>query len=346
MSFGDHHGSGHRSISLLGISRVVGHTLDPGKHWYVLTKRLCGVRPKEFATSEIFRLFRNEIQSVAPKDLKPATRGCDFNRQPSHLYVVSSFGLCAGLLRQRQFAPDCFLRSEKFASVVDLLNGFELNSDSTSSFGGKSCPSDNGAKEMKILNSRIAELESKIMELENSNSHLTNFLPISPPLAASSPSQSSSDNSGSSAGTSCSFIEETLNSSLGPINTKRAVANHCKGVTADLEGVCEKYHETLACVLGHSFIYGSQEEKEKVSETISEIVNLVLEAKGSKKGLAELLLPGTYQKILDGMRVPDWVLLYFKLKARLPDDAWQTLLNLTQLGKSRVCKLNLHFVHC
>ena len=92
-----------------------------------------------------------------------------------------------------------------------------------------------------------------------------------------------------------------MNSSLGPINRKRAVANHCKEVTADLEGVCEKYNKTLACVLGHSFIYGSQEEKEKVSEMISEIVNLVLEAKGSKKGLTELLLPDTHQKILDGM---------------------------------------------
>ena len=29
---------------------------------------------------------------------------------------------------------------------------------------------------------------------------------------------------------------------------------------------------------------------------------------------------------------------------RLPDDAWQTLLNLKQLGKSRVFKLNLLFM--
>ena len=329
----------NRSPPSWSLSRVVGHTLDPRKHWYVLTKRLCGIKPKEFAASEIFRHFRNEIQTVAPKDLKPATRGCEFNRQPSHLYVVSSFGLCAGLLRQRQFALDCFVRSEKFASVVDSLNGIDLGSDSPSGFGGKCSPSDHGTKE---INSRITELESKIMELEKRNSYLTSFIPTSPPLATSSPSQSSSDSSSSSAGSNSSFIEETLNSMLGPINTKRAVANHCKEVTADLEGVCEKYHETLACVLGHSFIYGSQEEKEKVTQTISEIVNLVLEAKGPKKGLTELLLPDTYKNILDSMRVPDWVLLYFKLKARLPDDAWQTLLNLTQLGKSRVCKLKLH----
>lgn len=62
-------------------------------------------------------------------------------------------------------------------------------------------------------------------------------------------------------------------------------------VQGDVPYGCEKYHETMACVLGNSFIYGDEEEKEKVSETISKVVNLVLEAKGSKKGLADLLLP-------------------------------------------------------
>ena len=78
------------------------------------------------------------------------------------------------------------------------------------------------------------------------------------------------------------------------------------------------------------------EERRRVSDTISGIVDLVMKAKGSKKGLAELLLPDTYQNLLEGLRVPDWVLLYFKLQARLPDAAWQTMLNLTQLGRSGV----------
>ena len=195
-------------------------------------------------------------------------RGCDFNRQPPHLYVVSSFGLCAGLLRQQKFAPDCFVRSEKFASVVDTLNGIDLDCDSPSSFGGKSFPSDHGTKEMEMLKSKSSELESEIKELEKNNKNLDSFLLTSQPLAASSPSQSSSNSSSSSAGSSSSFIEETLNSALEPINRKRAVAKHCKEVTADLDGVCEKYHETLACVLGNSIIYGGEEEKEKVSNDI------------------------------------------------------------------------------
>ena len=62
-------------------------------------------------------------------------------------------------------------------------------------------------------------------------------------------------------------------------------------VQGDVADGCEKYHETMTCVLGNSFINGGEEEKEKVSETISKVVNLVVEAKGSKKGLAELLLP-------------------------------------------------------
>ena len=58
-----------------------------------------------------------------------------------------------------------------------------------------------------------------------------------------------------------------------------------------------------------------------------------------KKPLADLLHPKTYAKILESMRVPDWVLLYFKIQAKLPDNAWQTLLNLTQLGRGKVCML-------
>ena len=43
-------------------------------------------------------------------------------------------------------------------------------------------------------------------------------------------------------------------------------------------------------------------------------------------------LQPTYQPLLKGMCVPNWVLLYFKLQAKLPDAARQTLLKLTQLG--------------
>ena len=89
-------------------------------------------------------------------------------------------------------------------------------------------------------------------------------------------------------------------------------------------------------MLGNAFIFGDDTETSEVRDTISNVVDMVMTAKGSKRGLTELLSSDTYERILQSMRVPDWVLLYFKLQAKLPDSAWQTLLNLTQLGKSGV----------
>lgn len=319
------------------LSRVTGKNLDARKHWYVLTSSLCGVKPNVFAKNEIFRRFPEEIRSVAPADLKPAKRGCSFNMQPIKLHVVSSFGLCAALLRQRDLSPDGFVGSAKFIPVVDALNGIALDEcEPLCSLGGKSFHSNHGSHELQELQSRIAELESELQELEKKSKCVNSFLPFFTPLATSSPSHCPNESSDSSSSSS-SVIEETLKSpSIGPTLKKRKVSQECRKVAVELDGVLAKYHETLACVLGNSFLYGSEKDKGNVSETLSEIVNLVMDAKGSKKGLEELLLPETYLRVVESMRVPDWVLLYFKLQARLPDAGWQTLLNLTQLGRSGV----------
>ena len=79
--------------------RVTSSALDPRRHRYVVTKDLCGSRPKDFAKGEVFRHFPDEIESVNPRHLKPAAGEGDLNRKLCYLFVVSSFGLCAGLLR-------------------------------------------------------------------------------------------------------------------------------------------------------------------------------------------------------------------------------------------------------
>jgi len=122
---------------------------------------------------------------------------------------------------------------------------------------------------------------------------------------------------------------------LGTTTRKRRVLNKCGRVMASLSDVSQKYQETISCVLGKSFIFGGEAEKGQVRDIISGVVVMVMEAKGNS-GFSELLSSEANARVLQSMRASDWVLLYFKLQARLPDSTWQTLLNLSQLGKSGV----------
>ena len=181
------------------------------------------------------------------------------------------------------------MNSQEIIPVVDVVNQIALNCEvvDSSSLGGKS-------NELQKCQSRIAELKYEMRELVENQEHSNTFALSSPPLAASSPSSSlnspesssdsndissSSSSSGSSHSSSGSnsVTEETLKSSLGPTLKKRKVACECKKVSTEIDGVLGRYHETLPCILGNSFLYGTDEEKGKVSETISEVVNLVID---------------------------------------------------------------------
>ena len=69
------------------------------------------------------------------------------------------------------------------------------------------------------------------------------------------------------------------------------VARECRKINLELNGVLEKYHDSLSCVLGNGFFYGTDEEREEISEKVSKIVDLAVEAHGAKKAITELLMP-------------------------------------------------------
>ena len=337
-------------FELSSLARVTSASLDPHRNWYVLTKELCGgVKPTDFAKNAIFSTFPEEVKLVVPRELKPAN-SARWYRQTRNLYVVSSFGLCAGLLRQREIPADGLISSPSFQSISRLVNSIAIdlepsNVDDINS-GGKTREVDLLAQrkveiesleaDLKTLQSRIIELESQIHEKSLADSYTSES---SSPESTKSFQSSTPSCTGSSPCSSPASIEDTKNSPLGSTTKKRTIAKQCREVMASLNDVSEKYRESISCVLGNSFIFGNEDEKEQVRDTISEVVEMVMDAKGSKRGFSELLSSSTYQRIMKSMRVPDWALLYFKLQTKLPDSAWQTLLNLTQLGKSGVSKL-------
>ena len=103
-------------------------------------------------------------------------------------------------------------------------------------------------------------------------------------------------------------------------------------VFRSLHDVAEKHRESLTSVLGHLI---SSEEKE-VRDVLGEIASMIAQEKGVGKAVKVILTDDIFQDFVQSMAVPDWVLLYFKLSARLPDEAWQMLLNLTRLGNTGV----------
>ena len=336
------------SFKISSLSRVTSSSLDSRKHWYVVTKDICGTRPTDFSKNEIFRRFPDELRSVVARELLPAksANSAKFNRMPSTLYVASSFGLIGGLLRQKDFPPDGLVNSPAFKRVVSQLNSMvldlEVHDAKDFPSGGETLPSQTCYEQ---LGTELAEKKAKIDSLElelkslqkqisdlhsNMKTSLSDSFSSDPgsPCCSSTPSRSPSS--------SCSSIENTKNSpSLGSTTKKRKVLSKCREVMSHLSDVSEKYQESMACVLGNSFVFGCDDEKEEVRNIISEVVDLVMASKGAKKGLSELLSSETHAHLFKSMRVPDWVLLYFKLQTRLPDSAWQTMLNLTGLGKGR-----------
>ena len=62
----------------------------------------------------------------------------------------------------------------------------------------------------------------------------------------------------------------------------------------------------------------------------------VVKEKGTKEAFEQLLSEETWDKRIQCMRVPDWIYLLFKLKARISDSGWQALINLRKLARTGV----------
>lgn len=332
------------------LNRVTGPSLCPQKYWYVVTKQFCGVSASVFANNEIFRRFPAEIKNVATKELQ-STTNFPINKQP-RTFVTTTFGLFAALLRQKELSHDGFIGSSHFSRVFSAINDIELKQDGAKTFGGNF---EDPNLKMQHLQVQVKQLQEEIefvkakncnhernCSLDSNDSYFS--LPSSPSTMSSSPtsissSPSSMSSTSPSSTTSSQTIEDTKSGSFGSTTKKRKIASLCQNVLEDVQDVCNQRNESMACVLGNGFVFGGEMEKEYVRNTISDTIDVVMNASGPKKGFCQLLTGETLKRIHDTMRVPDWVLLLFKLEAKLPDAAWQTMLNLTHLGRSGVCTI-------
>lgn len=69
---------------------------------------------------------------------------------------------------------------------------------------------------------------------------------------------------------------------------------------------------------------------------LNEVVEIVLAKKGVKRMVLDSVGEGTYSKFVESLRVPDWILVYFKTKVQISGHVWQAVINITKLGRTGV----------
>ena len=123
-------------------------------------------------------------------------------------------------------------------------------------------------------------------------------------------------------------LNELEGDALLSLTEKKRMNTIARNIFRSLQDMAEKHRESLSSVFGQLMV---NEDKE-ARDILGEIADMIVQEKGVGKAVKIILSDRLFQDFAQSMAVPDWVLVYFKLSARLYDEAWQMLLNLTRLG--------------
>jgi len=94
--------------------------------------------------------------------------------------------------------------------------------------------------------------------------------------------------------------------------------------------------DTFGSIIGFGCLHDVETVRDFIHEELLVALDLISAKKDSKQSMSLLLGAGLMSKYAKSLRVPDWVQVLVKLKARLPDAAWQIVLNHLNIGRSRV----------
>ena len=112
-------------------------------------------------------------------------------------------------------------------------------------------------------------------------------------------------------------------------------------VIKDVRDVWHKHRESLTMVLSNMSAFGDPEAKAIVNKIVEEVA----EKRGVKRTVEELVGDDTLSRYVETLRVPDWKLVLFQTMARVSGKTWQSVINITGLGRTGVRNLNFSFQH-
>lgn len=289
--------------SAFSLHRVFSSELDGSYAWYAVTSAMAEGKITEFANSDVFKFFRDEIVEISRDKLtdEQGARVCFGNRKRDSLFVCTLFGLLARSLRRKNLEKDLFLNSKEFDVLKEQLKreNFFLAGENGAIFETPpTTPEDVGRNEFKI-NAPEREVDRFCSTKE--------------------------------------FMQELKNGKFSERKKAKRDGFLAKSLRASITRITEEYSsEDLGLVLGKSLILGGKMEKDFSKEIFSTVVDVVQQSKGMKNGLELVLGPDVLHSLYDQFRVPDWQQLYVKLLTKLPDKAWQTVINFLHTGQTGV----------
>lgn len=310
-------------------TRVISADLSEEKNWYMLSHHICAMSPMcYFKKNVVVSAYPKEFAQVEMKSLRLVDGSIYRGKACSEMEVVaSSLGLLAVLLRQH---PDKNALQEDgdLSGLKKYINGLDL-----------SCIAIEGSGEsvtsLKLREARGCPPVARRLNLPptpdaaSNETGSTNSFPLSDVLKTPS---SSRIKTRLPAKSSPNLVEICNDSDLDTPEKTLMVEKRGKLVINDINEVCERHRESLATVLSYLCAFGDAE----ATAVLNEVIERVSVRKRVKRTVEDLIGEETFSKYVEILRVPDWILSYFKTKARISGNTWQAVLNITKFGRTGV----------
>ena len=284
-------------------TRVICSDFSPDSYWYVLSSIVCGMTPTHFKRSPVVSSFPEDFQQINSGNIGLQDgRHYTIKRSSNRTGIIcSSFGLITVLLRQKTLSEG----SEIFFQLREFLNKLDLN-----------IICEDEESEIPVERPRV----SRRLEMPSTppNKQSTSSLVMTPP----------------NTGELKPKVKDFPSLNLKEISEKNDLVLQMKQrgsrVIKDVHDVCERNRESLAVVLSNAF--GDPKAKALVNEIVVEVAV----KKGVKRTVEELGGDDTMFKYVESLRVPDRKLVLFQAMARVSAKTWQSVINITGLGRTGV----------
>ena len=244
--------------------------------------------------------------------------------------VASLFGLLAVMLRQN--LDKSTLREDgTLSQLKKLVNAIDFSPISSECAREATCSDSDRPRAAR----RLAMPSTPVQDASN---EITSANPVQ--MQRSNQRTPSSSGLAKPVKSSPNLKEICENTDIDTPEKAMMVEKRGKVVIGDINEVCNRHRESLSTVLSFLCAFGDEEAK----AVLNDVVEQVSVKKGVKRAVEDLVGEETYSKYVARLRVPDWVLLYFKTKGRISGNTWQSVLNITSLGRTGVTVTCLCFV--